>query len=138
MAPVKKPKPSLIGPEVTYEVTLPEGVSTEVNKFTGRSVPIIPQGFKPKKDITPEEVVGRFHLAFELIGGVERFALWADANPTDFYRLYGKLLPTNDMPHAGNQAIQINLSGGVGIPHSPLDNVELRAEVTDVEFDDGK
>jgi len=32
-----------------------------------------------------------------MIGGVPRFALWADANPTEFYRLYGKLLPQSSM-----------------------------------------
>ena len=121
-------------PETVYEVELPAGVDTEINRFTGKSVPVIPKGFNlAKANITPEEVVGRFHLAFELIGGVERFALWADSNPTDFYKIYGKLLPAADIPQATSQAIQINLTGGTQFPHSPLDDVELRPEVTDAE-----
>jgi hypothetical protein len=116
-------------PEPTYEVTLPEGVQTEVNPFTGRHIPLLPIGHKPARtDITPAEIVARFHLAFEHIGGVSRFALWADANPTDFYKMYAKLLPSADIPQATQQAIQINLSGGALFPQSPLDAVELRAE----------
>ena len=130
-APARRTKRSQ---EIVYEVELPAGVDTEINKFTGKSVPIIPKGFNlAKANITPEEVVGRFHLAFELIGGVERFALWADSNPTDFYKIYGKLLPAADIPQAASQAIQINLTGGAQFPHSPLDDVELRPEVTDAE-----
>jgi hypothetical protein len=54
------------------------------------------------------------HEAFDLIGGVPRFAIWADQNPTDFYRLYSKTLPTN-----------LEVSGDITIrpalPISPLD-----------------
>lgn len=121
-------------PERIYEVELPDGVETEVNKFTGKSVPVIPKGFNLERaNITPQEVVARFHLAFELIGGVERFSLWANENPTDFYKIYGKLLPSADIPQPASQAIQINLSGGAQFPHSPLDDIELRPEVTDAE-----
>lgn len=35
-----------------------------------------------------------FERAFQMIGGVPRLALWADRNPTLFYTLYAKLLPT--------------------------------------------
>jgi hypothetical protein len=28
-----------------------------------------------------------------MIGGVDRLALWADQNPGDFYKLFGKLMP---------------------------------------------
>lgn len=41
------------------------------------------------------EVVNAFTSAFELIGGVPRLALWAHENPGEFYRLYGKLLPSH-------------------------------------------
>lgn len=40
-----------------------------------------------------ERVLNAFHDAFELTGGIPRLALWADANPTEFYRLYSKMLP---------------------------------------------
>jgi len=38
-------------------------------------------------------VVTAFQSAFDLIGGVDRLTLWAHENPSDFYRLYAKLLP---------------------------------------------
>jgi hypothetical protein len=28
-----------------------------------------------------------------MIGGVSRFAMWADSNPGDFYKLYSRLIP---------------------------------------------
>lgn len=53
--------------------------------------------------------------AFDMIGGVPRFALWADTNPTDFYKLYAKTLPQN-----------IDVTGEITIrpalPPSPLDD----------------
>jgi len=30
-----------------------------------------------------------------MIGGVPRLAVWADQNPTDFFKLYGRLLPAS-------------------------------------------
>lgn len=36
--------------------------------------------------------------AFELIGGVPRLALWADANPDKFYQLYGRMIPQTIAP----------------------------------------
>lgn len=32
-------------------------------------------------------------LAFDGIGGVEALKTWAKANQTDFYKLYGRLIP---------------------------------------------
>lgn len=43
------------------------------------------------------EVVDAFTAAFTMIGGVPRLALWADQNPTEFYRLFGKLLPASSI-----------------------------------------
>ena len=40
------------------------------------------------------DVVNSFASAFEMIGGTTRLALWANENPTEFYRLFGKLLPS--------------------------------------------
>lgn len=34
-----------------------------------------------------------FEQAFDSIGGVKRLAEWAEKNPGDFYRIYGKLIP---------------------------------------------
>ena len=43
--------------------------------------------------VSRKKVENAFLNAFELIGGVSRLALWADQNPTEFYRLYARLLP---------------------------------------------
>jgi hypothetical protein len=40
-----------------------------------------------------------FQQAFEMIGGVPRLALWADQNPTKFYSLYSKLVPSTAEVH---------------------------------------
>lgn len=40
-----------------------------------------------------------FQQAFEMIGGVPRLALWADQNPTKFYTLYSKLVPSTAEVH---------------------------------------
>ena len=45
------------------------------------------------KDLRRQQVVNAFQDAFHLIGGTPRLALWADENPSEFYRLYSKLLP---------------------------------------------
>lgn len=43
------------------------------------------------------EVVGSFMTAFEVIGGTTRLALWANENTTEFYRLFGKLIPSSSI-----------------------------------------
>ena len=50
-----------------------------------------------------KEVVQSFQSAFELIGGVPRLALWANDNPNEFYKLYGKLLPSSNSSALGEQ-----------------------------------
>jgi len=34
-----------------------------------------------------------FAAAFDEMGGIERLVLWAKLNPTDFYKLYARLIP---------------------------------------------
>lgn len=36
-----------------------------------------------------------FQLAFDSIGGYEALALWALQNQTDFYKIYGRLIPVD-------------------------------------------
>ena len=52
--------------------------------------------FTRSSKVTRQEVVNAFTNAFQMIGGVDRLALWADQNPSEFYRLYGKLLPPSN------------------------------------------
>lgn len=50
---------------------------------------------RKSRSLTRADVIQAFHFAFEMIGGTPRLALWADANPEDFYKLYGRLLPAS-------------------------------------------
>jgi len=45
-------------------------------------------------DLSRKEVIHAFTDAFELIGGVPRLALWGHDNPTEFFKLYARLLPS--------------------------------------------
>ena len=47
--------------------------------------------------------------AFERRGGVDALIRWAESDPTEFYKLWGKLIPKD---------IKAELSGNVGIVHS--------------------
>lgn len=49
-----------------------------------------------KKGISRADVIREFQEAFDQMGGTPRLALWADMNPTEFYRLYGRLLPQSN------------------------------------------
>lgn len=52
----------------------------------------------PKPKITYErlrraQVIEAFHVAFQMVGGVPRLALWADQEPGEFFKLYARMLP---------------------------------------------
>lgn len=47
-----------------------------------------------RREFSRKDVVEAFQRTFELMGGVPRMTLWAMANPTEFYKLYGRLLPS--------------------------------------------
>jgi hypothetical protein len=51
---------------------------------------------RKQRGITRSEVIATFQFAFEMVGGVPRLAVWADANPTEFFKLYGRLLPSSN------------------------------------------
>lgn len=70
------------------------------------------------KEFSRKEVVRAFQRAFELIGGVPRMAIWADANPTEFYKLYARMLPSQASSALGesNEMVVRHV-----IARSPLD-----------------
>ena len=80
------------------------------------------------------QVVSAFQDSFELIGGIPRLAAWAHTHPTEFYKLYSKLL--------GNQLeVNVDNSGIIKVIHaiapSPLDAVgapQSRGEIVDGVF----
>lgn len=58
-----------------------------------RPAPRIPKISRKADGFNRADVVNAFVSAFEIIGGVNRLALWANANPDKFFPLYAKLLP---------------------------------------------
>ncbi len=72
----------------------------------------VPRAVKRKR------VVAAFHDAFEMIGGVPRLAHWADTHPTDFYKLYARILPGEvgqHVTHDGEVVVKH------AVPRGPLD-----------------
>lgn len=59
---------------------------------------------------TPNKVsrIARENLiaVFEQIGGVQAMTSWAQAEPTEFYRLYARLLPVEHVGEGGTGPIQ--------------------------------
>lgn len=75
--------------------------------------------FNKKTDgFSRTDVVNAFQDAFRMIGGVQRMALWANANPDKFYPLYTKLLPSTAIQIGDNSVVQIVHA----IPPGPLDD----------------
>ena len=75
-----------------------------VNKTTenapigkGKPGPGRPRGLPNKITRAAKEA---FALAFEKTGGVRSLTEWAKKNPTEFYKLYARLIPTEQ--HIGN------------------------------------
>lgn len=54
-----------------------------------------PKGSRNKTTLAAKEAM---RLAFDGIGGVPKLIGWAKANPTEFYKLWGRLIP---MEHTG-------------------------------------
>lgn len=81
----------------------------------------------PKREFSRRRVLEAIDEAFELIGGVPRFAFWAHNNPTEFYKLYGKTIPA---------ASQVELMGKIqhqilpALPRPPLAGGDNRSGQT--------
>lgn len=61
----------------------------------GEVLPHMPTGSLKQDHLRRADVIGAFHMAFQMIGGVPRLALWADQQPGEFYKLYARLLPSS-------------------------------------------
>lgn len=78
----------------------------------------IPKRLKPQRDgFTRQDVVNSFQNAFQMMGGVQRLALWANAHPDKFYPLYTKLLPATSFQFGSQDLQQIHHA----IPPTALD-----------------
>ena len=78
------------------------------------------------KSLRRADVVEAFHQAFQQIGGVPRLSLWADGNPTEFYKLFARLLPSA-------ASDELNGATRVLIVHAlPRPNYDPAAQAIDV------
>lgn len=80
----------------------------------------------PRKEFDRRQIVAAFQEAFDLIGGVPRLAIWAHHNPTEFYKLYGKLIPASShlelagqVQHIIRPALSPSPLDLVGVSHAP-------------------
>lgn len=91
----------------------------------GKDLPLIPHDYAFKlKDRKSVEI--SMQAAYELIGGVPAFALWANENQTEFYKLYARLLPEQSKAQANTQII-INSN----IDRNELDNITINGRSLD-------
>jgi len=67
----------------------------------------IPRTTVERDGFSRQDVVNAFQNAFTMIGGVQRLALWANANPDKFYPLYAKLMPSTSIQIGDNARVQI-------------------------------
>lgn len=77
-------------------------------------------GLRASRDgFTRGQVVSAFQSAFDIIGGVSRLALWANANPTEFYKLYSRLMPATSIQNIFESGSKIVIEHAIG--RTPLD-----------------
>jgi hypothetical protein len=72
------------------------------------------RGFKTggRQRGTPNKITRAFReavqVAYDAIGGDEAFAAWARENPTEFYRIAARLIPTENAK-PGNEGVTVIL-----------------------------
>lgn len=67
-------------------------------------------------------------IAFEMIGGVDRLAAWAEQNPTEFYtRLFGKVITRETEVSAGSgvEELLAQLDRGNPYDDAPIQDAEI-------------
>lgn len=84
----------------------------------------VPATSRKNDGFSRQDVVNAFQRAFTMIGGVQRLALWANANPDKFYPLYAKLMPSTSIQIGDNANIRIVHT----LPPTALDQHPIAAE----------
>jgi len=106
-----------------YEETLSDLAQDEGPLYhpTGR--------MRKSRSVTRADVIAAFYHSFEMIGGVPRLAVWADQNPSDFYKLYGRLLPASSTTELdGPQEMLIRMAFTPRALVAPDQPTQLNAE----------
>ena len=70
------------------------GLSADLTALLERGI----HSTKLPKPLRTARAAEAMQQAFEIIGGVPRLALWADANPDKFFQLYGRMIPQTIAP----------------------------------------
>lgn len=79
----------------------------------------LPSGLSVRRNgFSRQQVVDALATTFEMIGGVTRMTLWANANPDKFYALYSKLLPSTSIQIGDGATVVIEHA----IPRTDLDS----------------
>ena len=89
----------------------------------GEVLPHLPTGRVSMESLRRSDVVTAFSTAFQMIGGVSRLAMWGDENPSEFYKLYSRLLPSSasDEMNRAEKVIVIHALAEPGYnPHRTL------------------
>lgn len=99
-------------PREVYEQEMKDTLSELAQSTKGLKIP-------QSGDLSRKRVVQAFLDAFEMIGGMPRLAVWANENPTDFYKLYARLLPSQASQALGesNELVIKHI-----LPKGPLDD----------------
>lgn len=64
--------------------------------------------FSRKRDgFNRSDIVDAVIRTFHMIGGVQAMTLWANSNKTEFYKLYGKLMPSTNLQIGDNAKVVI-------------------------------
>jgi hypothetical protein len=92
------PLPSALSPEqlsdLTSEIKDSFKVSPELALLLERGI----HSNKLPKGMGTAKAAQAMQQAFEMIGGVPRLMLWADANPDKFYALWARMIPQTVAP----------------------------------------
>lgn len=71
------------------------------------------------RELNRRQVTTSFMDCFHLIGGVPRMAYWADTHPTEFYKLYARLLPSQATKDVDDTSKRVIIHA---VPKTDLDN----------------
>lgn len=116
--------------DILYTEQMDEVLSEQARKARAIMVP-------PRRKFDRQKFLDAMDEAYEQIGGVRRFSMWADQNPTEFYRLFSKTIPQAQLLElTGKMQMQILPA----LPPSPLDGdytdvTPIPKEITNAEND---
>lgn len=121
----------IIPQEPNFEETI-QNYSDQMSEFLSEAATGLRTINKvPKNGYKRERFLNAMHEAFEVIGGVPRLAIWADRNPDEFYKLFGKSLPS--LMQQINNNINVPVTIVSALNRSVLDDeiIDVTPEKTD-------